>query len=79
MSRWVAATMAAQVAATPAGVKLNRLATGTNVGVTAEVGARASRSRVTAGWVEGGEGGSGKRYGGHLAAAVPVIPQPQGA
>ena len=54
MPRWVAATMAAQVAATPAGVKLNRLATGTNVGVTAGVGARASRSKVTAGWVVGG-------------------------
>ena len=46
--------MAAQVAATPAGVKLIRLAVGTNVGVTAEVGARVPRSRVMAGRVVGG-------------------------
>ena len=46
--------MAAQVAATPTGENLIRLATGVSLGGGAEVGMRASRSKATAGWEVGG-------------------------
>ena len=53
-SRWVVARMAAQVAATLAGVNRIRLATGTSGGTEAGAGIRASRARVVLGWVVGG-------------------------
>jgi len=53
-SRWVAASRAAQVAATPAGVNRIRPATGTSGGTEAGAGIRASRARAVLRWVVGG-------------------------
>ena len=50
----MAASTAAQVAATPAGVKRTRLATGTSLGAEAGAWTRASSCRAVVGWVVGG-------------------------
>ena len=53
-SRCEMASMAAHVAATPAGMKEIRLATGTSFGAAAEDWMRVARSRAAVGWVVGG-------------------------
>ena len=72
-SRWVAASRAAQVAATPAGVNRIRLATGTSGGTEAGAGIRASSARAVLRRVAWREGGGGEGQRGDLAASVAVV------